>query len=218
MSILLALAALLIIALVIKIGRVAPSKTTANRHATLAMRAPHAPMDLFVDSAHSWIRMMADGTLRVGLDAFLGEALGRVDAVRLPEEGTSVSRGDTLFTIKMGDKLLKIPSPVNGVISTRNTLAIEAPATVTSDPYGLGWVLAIRSDNQKEALAPLHVGRGALGFLRQETTRLADFFTMRAGQTSAAFLGDGGLPQRGAVSTLDAEGVAAFAEAFLAQR
>ena len=216
MSVILAVAVLLIVTLVARLGHVATATKTARTNAP--MRAPHAPMDLFVDSAHSWIRIMADGTLRIGLDAFLSEALGRVDGVDLPNPGTRVARGDTLLTLRIGKKTVAIPSPVDGVISSQNVLALESPMAVTSDPYGLGWLLTLRSEDQKQALQPLHVGRGALGFLRQEATRLADFFTMRAGQTSTAFLGDGGLPQRGAVSTLDANGIAAFASTFLAQR
>lgn len=180
-----------------------------------AMRAPRAPFGLFIDRAHSWVRLRPDGTLRIGLDEFLAEGLGRVDGVELPAPGTHVTRGEPLVTLRVGDRHITVPSPVDGEIAGLNETAQQSPVTVTSDPYGLGWLVSLRTLDHKEAIKPLHVGNGALGFLRQELTRLADFFTARA--SAAKVMADGGVPQRGALAQLDNPGLEAFTLHFLRQ-
>jgi glycine cleavage system H protein len=190
----------------------------AQQAAIAAMRPPRAPFGVFVDSAHSWVKLMSDGTMRIGVDDFIAEALGRVDGVELPEPGHKIERGDTLVTLRVGEKLLRVPSPISGEVAAHNATALQSPATLTADPYGLGWLLSLRTQDHKEAIKPLHLGNGALGYLRQELARLGDFFTARASTSAAPLMADGGLPQRGAVADLDDAGLERFADEFISQR
>lgn len=217
MSTLIGLCVILLIAAFASLAKVLKRRWEPEASAAplLAMREPRAPFGLFIDRAHSWVRLMSDGTLRIGLDDFLAEGIGRVDGIDMPAPGTQVARGETLVTLRVGDRRIAIPSPVDGEIAGHNETAQQSPVTVTSDPYGLGWLLSVRTLDHKEAIKPLHVGNGALGFLRQEMSRLADFFTARA--STAPVMADGGVPQRGALADLDESGLDAFEEQFLKQ-
>ena len=48
---------------------------------------PQPPQGVFLDSAHTWLRITSDGRLRVGIDDFLAEAVGQVDRVEVPAQG-----------------------------------------------------------------------------------------------------------------------------------
>lgn len=214
MSILIALAALLLFVVVATLlRRLAPAKATPEPSAPPAMRPPRPPFGSFIDTGHSWLRLMPNGTLRIGIDDFLAEALGSVDGVQLPTPGQTIERGAPLITLRLGDEQLVVRSPISGEVMQHNPTAQQSPKTITADPYGLGWLVALRTQDHKEAIKPLHVGNGAIGFLRRELARLGDYFVSRAAE--APLLADGGLPLRGAVGQLDKDGLESFTTTFL---
>lgn len=181
------------------------------------MRAPLLPHGLFLDPAHGWVRLHSDGTLRVGIDDFLAEALGRIDEIQLPPAGSSVARGEPLMTLRVGQRRLSVPAPATGEVRSLNLEAVNCPGLVLADPYGLGWLVGIWARDQKEAIAPLQVGNGAIAHLRGEFERLLDFLTTAspASGAPALVMAGRGLPLRGAVSALSDQGWAAFQEQFL---
>ena len=63
------------------------------------MLEPRPPQGIFLDPRHAWVRITTDGTLRVGIDDFLSEALGEVEAVEAPPRGAQVKRGDPLLKL-----------------------------------------------------------------------------------------------------------------------
>jgi glycine cleavage system H protein len=213
------MAALLVIALVLAMVLVELWRRRSARPAPrpappAALRVPRPPADLFLDDNHTWVRLAADGTLRLGVDDWLTELLGQVDRVELPGPGARVQRGEPLLVLHQGPRRLSVPSPAAGEIAGTNPLVQDNPRVVVDDPYGLGWVAALRPRDHREALAPLHVGNGASGRLRAELERVVDFF---AGLVpgAAPLLADGGLPRRGALAELDDAGWAAFQRRFL---
>ena len=65
----------------------------------VAMKVPQPPQGIFLDAAHTWLRITSDGRLRVGIDDFLAEAVGQVDRVEVLAQGTTIERGSPLFTL-----------------------------------------------------------------------------------------------------------------------
>jgi hypothetical protein len=96
-----------------------------------------------------------------------------------------------------------------------NEHVASQPWTVNRDPYGVGWVVALWSRDQHEAIKPLRIGSAATAFLRHEMQRLADFLTPTGTLTAVPLLADGGIPRRGALTALDAGRWEAFQEEFL---
>lgn len=219
MSTLIGLVVILLVAASVSLAKSLRSKwePELSTQKVEGMREPRAPFGLFFDSAHSWVKMLSDGTLRVGIDDFVAEAFGKVDSVEIPESGTKIERGQTLVTLKIGEAKIEIPSPVSGEVATQNDIVEQNPNTMMSDPYGLGWVLSVRPQDHKEAIKPLHVGNGAKGYLRQEVAKLADFFAAKVSNDAMPVMADGGLPQRGAVAKLEENELESFSAEFLKQ-
>ena len=178
------------------------------------MREPVIPQGIFLGPAHAWARLTSGGALRVGLDDFLTQAMGKADAVTPVPRGTEVARGDTVVAIRIGSRTLAVPSPVEGRVVEVNDRVSAQPWLVGRDPYGAGWCVGIWSRDLKEALRPLRVGAGAAAFLREELGRLIDFLLGRAVPTTAPVLADGGTPFVGALRELDDNGWQAFEDEF----
>lgn len=179
------------------------------------MLEPRPPQGIFLDSAHAWLRITTDGTLRVGVDDFLTEALGEVQAVSTAPRGAQVKRGDPLVTLTANGRELVVPAPAGGEVVGINTAAIKEPWSVSRDPYGVGWVVALWTRDHHEAIRPLRIGSAAGAFLRQEMQRLADFLGQSHAPATAPVLADGGLPGKGAVSNLDEAHWRTFQSEFL---
>ena len=180
----------------------------------IPMSEPRVPQGIFLDRAHGWARITAEGTLRVGIDDLVAQVLGSVERVEVPARGTRVHRGDPLITIRKGDRRLVVPSPVEGEVVSINEQLAQKPWLLTRDPYGVGWTVGLWARDLKEAIRPLRIGSGASAFLRDEMHRLIDFLSGPP-QASATVLADGGVPRRGALTSLDEGAWDAFQSEFL---
>ncbi len=180
-----------------------------------AMVQPRPPQGIFLDPAHSWVRITTDGALRVGIDDFLAEALGEPDAVEAPSRGTQVRRGDPLLRLRIKGRSLVVPAPTGGEVIAVNERVAATPWMVARDPYGVGWIVALWTRDHHEAIRPLRIGSAAGAFLRHELQRLADFLTPAGTPATVPLLADGGVPRKGVLATLDEERLAAFQREFL---
>lgn len=181
----------------------------AAQHALAPMRVPAPPADVFLDSGHTWLRIESDGTLRLGLDDFLTEAIGDVERVELPEPGTTVRRGSPLLTVVAGTRRLVVPSPAAGTVGRVNGAVAGRPHAVAAEPYGHGWLLSLQPEDLGPALAPLRVGPAAREFLTQQVEMLSDLLTP-ARAASIPVMADGAVPARGSATRLDDESWNAF--------
>ena len=179
------------------------------------MLEPRPPQGIFLDPRHAWVRITTDGTLRVGIDDFLSEALGEVEAVEAPPRGAQVKRGDPLLKLKVRGRSLVVSAPAAGEVVAVNDHALAQPWTVTRDPYGVGWVVALWTRDHHEAIKPLRIGSAATAFLRQEMQRLADLLTPAGTLATVPLLADGGVPGKGVLASVDDARWDAFQKEFL---
>ena len=103
------------------------------------------PEDLQYTKDHEWLRTEGD-TVRVGVTDYAQDALGDIVFVTLPEAGTHVQAGETCGEVESTKSVSDIYAPVTGTVVERNDALDAAPELVNSDPYGDGWMLAIRPD------------------------------------------------------------------------
>ena len=191
------------------------SAETATPLPIVAMKVPQPPQDVFLDTAHTWLRITSDGRLRIGIDDFLAEAVGTVEKVEVPPQGTTVERGAPLFTLFVRGRKLVVPSPASGTVMSANDKALRDPSAVVRDPYGAGWVASIWTRDHHAAITPLRIGAFASRFLRDELHRLADFMVHARGRAGVAVMADGGLPGNGSAACLDDKVWESFAREFV---
>lgn len=179
------------------------------------MSDPTAPPGIFLDRRHAWARLATDGSVRVGIDAFLAGVLGEAEDVEAPPRGKRIRRGETLFRIRAGGRRLAVPAPVDGEVVRAHGDVLSRPWVVTMDPYGTGWVVALRCTEMKASLADLETGPSATAYLRRELDRWIEFLSTGARVGGRPVMADGAMPVRGAAVGLNDEAWQRFVERFV---
>lgn len=194
--------------------RGAPTEPARER-SPLPMTLPRIPEAVFLAPNHTWLRMTTDGSVRVGIDDLVAQALGDVESVWVPQPGTKVRAGDPLMKLTVRGRELTVQSPGAGVVESFNDRAISAPWLIVHDPYRTGWVVSVTPDDYEATISPLRMGSSAVAWLRNEMTRLVELVSNPAPDARALILADGAVPVRGVASGLDDHAWSAFQQQFV---
>ena len=87
---------------------------------------------------HEWLRLDGD-EVTVGITEHAAEQLGDIVFIELPEEGTTVAKGDEVVTIESVKAASDISAPLDGQITEVNAAVVENPGKVNEDPLEDGW-------------------------------------------------------------------------------
>ncbi|MFN2489009.1 MAG: glycine cleavage system protein GcvH [Actinomycetota bacterium] len=101
------------------------------------------PDDRRYTREHEWARVDGDRIV-IGLTDFAQDQLGDVVFVTLPELGAEVSAGQPLGEVESTKSVSDVYSPVSGTVVDRNAEVEHNPELINSDPYGAGWLVAVR--------------------------------------------------------------------------
>jgi glycine cleavage system H lipoate-binding protein len=141
---------------------------------------------------HSWAVAEPDA-VKVGLDDFTAQLLGRADAVELPRVGDTVHQGGHGWRVRANGRALAMVAPVAGEVVEVNPAVIATPALAADDPYGAGWLFKVRAHQPRASLRNLLSGDLAAAWLNQCTERLRAMPAAELG----VLMPDGGAPVRG---------------------
>lgn len=111
----------------------------------------NVPADLKYTKEHEWVgALTADGTVRVGVTDHAQDALGDVVYVDLPEVGEALEAEATFGEIESTKSVSDLFAPISGEVVAVNEELADSPETVNSDPYGAGWLIEVRPDNEAD--------------------------------------------------------------------
>lgn len=102
------------------------------------------PDDLRYTTDHEWIRVGADGMVRIGITAFAQDALGDVVYVSLPAAGETVAVGDACGEVESTKSVSDVYAPLEGEVTAVNPALDGTPELINSDPYGEGWMFEMK--------------------------------------------------------------------------
>ncbi|NIR31059.1 MAG: glycine cleavage system protein GcvH [Gammaproteobacteria bacterium] len=106
------------------------------------------PDDLRYTKTHEWARREDDGTITVGITDHAQEMLGDLVFVELPEAGRTVAGEEEVAVVESVKAASDIYSPLAGEITDVNTALSDSPELINNDPYGEGWILRIKPDDE----------------------------------------------------------------------
>ncbi|HEU5361292.1 MAG TPA: glycine cleavage system protein H [Candidatus Deferrimicrobiaceae bacterium] len=172
-----------------------------------AVPAYRIPEGLFFHGGHTWAHLTPAGEALVGMDDFAQAVIGSIDRIELPEPGTELRQGEKAFTVVQRNKRIDFVSPLCGRVSTVNERVNTEVGRLKEDPYGTGWLFAIRPGDIVHDLRKTRIARDAAAWLEKETARFAEFVTLhRAFPQEVGFtLPDGGTCVDGVVEGIDGE-------------
>jgi glycine cleavage system H protein len=105
------------------------------------------PEELRYTAEHEWVAGDAGEPLRVGITHFAQEALGDIVYVQLPDEGTVVKAGEAFGEVESTKSVSEIYAPLSGTVVETNSLLVDAPELINTDPYDAGWLVKIEADD-----------------------------------------------------------------------
>ena len=109
----------------------------------------NTPEELQYSSDHEWVRI-DNALVRIGITDFAQDALGDVVYVELPELGLVVSANSAFAEIESTKSVSDVFAPVSGEVVEINDVLEDRPELVNEDPYGEGWVCAIKVSEESE--------------------------------------------------------------------
>lgn len=108
------------------------------------------PVDLKYSKSHEWVKMDGDVAV-IGISDFAQDALGDVVFVNLPQDGDSVSAGETFGDVESVKTVSDLISPVSGAVCAVNEELLDAPEKLNQDPYG-AWIVKVKNPDGEEEL------------------------------------------------------------------
>ena len=102
-----------------------------------------AIIERYYHRGHSWALIQSDKNVVAGVDDFSQRFIGKVESVELPESGSTIRQGETMITMKRGDKSLSSVAPVSGIVLEVNPRLVQEPSTINSSPLEKGWIVKI---------------------------------------------------------------------------
>jgi len=90
-----------------------------------------------------WVSL-EDGLARVGMTDFLQQKSGDMAFVKLAATDKELRRRDRLGEVETMKATLEITSPLDGTVVQVNDLLDDQPELVNEDPYGEGWLVAMK--------------------------------------------------------------------------
>jgi glycine cleavage system H protein len=124
------------------------------------------PDNLVYTAEHEYLAPSNDPAVsRIGITDYAQGELGDVVFVTLPRLGEHFEAHQTFGTIEAVKAVSELYTPLAGTITEINAALETDPALVNRDPYGSGWMVAMRFDDpagRKTLLSPAayraHIG------------------------------------------------------------
>lgn len=111
----------------------------------------NVPDELVYTTEHEYVQRTADpAVVRVGITDYAQGELGDVVFVNLPKPGERLGAHQSFGTIEAVKAVSELYSPLAGEVVEVNGALEQDPAVVNRDPYGEGWMVALRLADAKE--------------------------------------------------------------------
>ena len=109
------------------------------------------PEDLLYAKTHEWVALADEEGAKiatVGISAFAVEALTDLVFIDLPKVGSSAEAGQPFCEVESVKAVSDIYAPVSGEVVEANSALPESLETLSSDPYGAGWIAKIKISDE----------------------------------------------------------------------
>ena len=107
------------------------------------------PEDLKYTHDHEWVKIEKDVAI-IGITDYAQSELGDIIFIEFPSVGDKVLQSDISGTIEAVKTVADIFSPLSGEVIEVNGELEDSPEYVNSDPYGKGWLIKIKIDQDSD--------------------------------------------------------------------
>jgi len=107
------------------------------------------PESLRYTKEHEWIRLEGN-VATIGITDFAQHELGDIVYVEIETLGQELKSGDVFGTVEAVKTVSDLYLPVDGSITEINPKLNSNPELVNSDPYGEGWMVRMKVNNEAD--------------------------------------------------------------------
>jgi CheY-like chemotaxis protein/glycine cleavage system H lipoate-binding protein len=114
------------------------------------------PEGLYCIPENSWAKVEEDGNVRVGIHHVFLKTIGNIASVDLPKKDEMRYQGEVCFRVTDSRaRVHKVWTPVSGKVVAVSEALVRQYSRLMDDPYGEGWVLALKPTHLEEDLKNL---------------------------------------------------------------
>ena len=107
------------------------------------------PKNLKYTETHEWVGVDKD-MATVGITNFATKQLTDLVYVELPSIGAKVTKGSSFGVVESVKAVSDLYLPVSGKVVKVNEKLSEEPEIITQDPYGEGWMIKVKIEDETE--------------------------------------------------------------------
>ncbi len=107
------------------------------------------PEALQYTSEHEWVSI-ENNIATIGITDYAQGELGDIVFVELPDIGEGTEKMVPFGTIEAVKAVSELFAPISGEITAVNTNLEDQPELINSDPYGEGWLIKVKIENESE--------------------------------------------------------------------
>jgi glycine cleavage system H protein len=124
------------------------------------VRGCFLPDELFYDVDNQlWYRPLADGLVEVGMTSVALAMAADLVAVTPRRANRRIEAGQACAVIETGKMVSAARVACSGHVERSNDALMAQPQLASDDPYGSGWLIALRPDDWSAAAATLVPGK-----------------------------------------------------------
>ena len=109
----------------------------------------NVPAELKYTKEHEWIRVEGEEAY-VGITDYAQSQLGDIVFVEVETEGDNLEAGDTFGSIEAVKTVSDLYMPISGGVLEFNSELEDQPDLVNKDPYGKGWIIKVKVDDEAQ--------------------------------------------------------------------
>ena len=106
------------------------------------------PENLKYTEEHEWV-LIEENIATIGITDFAQNSLGDIVFIELPDEESDVEKGETFGVVESIKSVSDLYSPVDGVVSERNSNVEDTPESINEDAYK-GWLIKVDMKNPSQ--------------------------------------------------------------------
>lgn len=109
------------------------------------------PDDLLYSEEHEYLKPTdVEGEFLIGITDYAQGELGDIVYLEFPSVGETFDRMDVFGVIEAVKAVNDLYCPISAEILQVNEGLVDEPSLVNTDPYGEGWMIRVRSQNDSE--------------------------------------------------------------------
>ncbi len=120
------------------------------------------PSQLLYTKDHEWVKVEGD-IATVGITDFAQGELGDIVYVEIETLGERFSAEEVFGSIEAVKTVSDLMMPVSGEVLLLNESLEDTPELINTDPYGAGWLVKIKVEDQEDHLLSAEDYRKLIG-------------------------------------------------------